>query len=461
MLKRGRAVRTVAILLIAAMVAGTGGMSVLAEGEDAPSGWALEYVQRALTLELLPPGLNARFTQPITREEYCVLAVRVYERAAGMEIAERQEFLDCDNPDVSKIGGLGIVQGVGDGNFAPMLTITREEAAVIIDRLLSSLARPLEPGATDFADAGDISDWAFEAVGRVRASGIMVGGGDNVFSPRAGITIEQTIKTMLVVHDLVVPGAETPEPTEPLPETEPGTEPTPGTEALPVANPVPVTDISVAGRRIPILMYHAVDDVPRTSLVSLFVRPSELEAQFKYIVENGFQTITFDDLSNIGAFEKPIMLTFDDGYRDNYTSLFPLLRAYGLKATIFVITDSVWGNDFLTEPQILEMAASGLVSFQSHTMTHPPLTNLPPERLRAELLESKLYLENLTAQPVTALCYPAGIMNGNVAAAASEFYRYAVLNAGGQFTCGGDLFAMERVRINRGVSLDTFAALVN
>jgi len=52
-------------------------------------------------------------------------------------------------------------------------------------------------------------------------------------------------------------------------------------------------------------------------------------------------------------------------------------------------------------------------------------------------------------------------MNGNVAVAASEFYRYAVLNVGGQFTCGSDLFAMERVRINRGVSLDTFAALVN
>ena len=462
MCKRGRAGRLIVILLASAVLAGIGGVPARAEGEpEAPSGWAIEYVQRALELEILPPGLNARFTEPITREEYCVLAVRLYERAAGTEITARQEFLDCEHPDVVKIGGLGVVQGVGEGNFAPQLTITREEAAVIIDRLLATLGRPLEPGATDFADVGEISEWAFEAAGRVREGGIMVGGGDNTFEPKASLTIEQTIKTMLVIHDFVMPQEYVPEPSEHMPETEFETEPVPEPEPLPGPNPVPVSDLSVAGRHIPILMYHAVADIPRTSLESLFVRPSELEAQFRYIVENGFETITFDDLSNIGAFEKPIMLTFDDGYRDNYTSMFPLLQAYGLKATIFIITDSVWGNDFLTEPQILEMAASGLVSFQSHTRTHPPLTSLPSERLRVELLESKLYLENLTGQPVSALCYPAGIMNGNVKIASAEFYKYAVLNVGGQFVCGGDLLAMERVRINRGVSLDTFAALVN
>ena len=429
--------RFIALLLFATILVGTPALAAT------PSDWAIEYVQRALSLGLLPPELNTRFTEPITREEFCAIAVPVYERAANIEIAERLDFADCQSTAVAKIGALGVVRGVGGGKFAPELTITREEAAVFIDRLFISMNRPLPAGLANFSDADRISLWARDSVGRVQARGIMVGGGDNAFSPGANLTIEQTIKTMLFVYDLY--GSDdpyTPPPNQNLPA-------------------VSITDADSLGRRIPILMYHAVAEYARTSLVSLFVRPSELEAQFKFLVENGFQTITFDDLDNIGSFAKPILLTFDDGYFDNYTELFPLLQKYKLKATIFIITDAVWAGDFMTEPQLKEMHESGLVSFQSHTKTHPALTSLPQDRLRAELLESKLYLEALTGKPVTALCYPAGGTNWNVRAVTSEFYRYAVLNDGGQFVCGGDLLAMVRVRINRGVDIGTYAALVS
>ena len=222
-----------------------------------------------------------------------------------------------------------------------------------------------------------------------------------------------------------------------------------------------VNDPAVAGKKIPILMYHAIADVPTTSLTSLFVRPKELEAQLKYIAENGYQSITFEDLDNISAFSKPIMLTFDDGYKDNYTILFPLLQKYAIKATIFVVTDTTWSEGRLSQEDIVEMSASGLVSIQSHTKNHYSLTSLRKETLVNELSSSKDYLEVLTGKPVIAFCYPEGAVNAAVRSVTAEYYSYAVLNYGGMFRCGENTLMMNRIRINRGLGVNAFAALIN
>ena len=155
-----------------------------------------------------------------------------------------------------------------------------------------------------------------------------------------------------------------------------------------------------------------------------------------------------------------MLLTFDDGYRDNYEILFPLLKKYGLKATIFVITDTRWSKNFLSEANITEMSRSGLVSIQSHTKSHPALTALGRAALSAEMAESKAVITQLTGKAPVALCYPGGGVNATVKAVTGEHYRYGVLNTGGQFTCGEDLLMMKRVRINRGLSVDGFASLI-
>ena len=233
-----------------------------------------------------------------------------------------------------------------------------------------------------------------------------------------------------------------------------------------VLEKIPVVKLSanspeVAGKRVPILMYHSVAEKPFTSNSILFVRPSELEAQLKYLSENNFQTITFEDLDNIGAFTKPILLTFDDGYKDSYTVLFPLLKKYDMKATVFIITDAVYSAEFLSHEEIVEMSDSGLVSIQSHTVSHPYLTNIGNEKLLRELSESKVFLEELTGKPVIALCYPTGKQNATVRAVVADYYTYAVLMGGGKFICGQNLLAMNRVYIKRGVSVASFAQLVN
>ena len=223
---------------------------------------------------------------------------------------------------------------------------------------------------------------------------------------------------------------------------------------------IAIDDPQVKGKNIPILMYHAVADVPWTSNNNLFVRPSELEAQIKYIADNGYQSITFEDLVNIGAFSKPIMLTFDDGYLDNYEILFPLLKKYNVKATVFMIGNAVWDHRYCSIENLQEMANSGFVSVQSHTMGHLNLTTLGKDTLDYELAASKEYLEEITGKPVIALCYPFGANNAAVRSATADYYRYAVTISSGKYICGNNAYSMPRVFVGRGLSTGSFSASI-
>ena len=111
---------------------------------------------------------------------------------------------------------------------------------------------------------------------------------------------------------------------------------------------------SSAGVRVPVLMYHAVGD-DCWGEESLFVKPEELEKQLQYLSENGYETIFFEDLSHIEQYEKPVLLTFDDGYDDNAETLLPLLQKYGMKATIFLIAGDVGKPHKLTRAQLTEL----------------------------------------------------------------------------------------------------------
>jgi peptidoglycan/xylan/chitin deacetylase (PgdA/CDA1 family) len=398
-----------------------------------PSAWAIPFIQRASELELLPDSFMGRYTQPITRAQFCAIAVLTFENLNQSPITKLAEFYDTDDVDVSKLAGIGVVRGMAENIFEPERCIKREEAAVLLSNLMRALDRPLQDSWPAFADLSSIALWARREVGQVRSAGIMTGLGGNIFDPQGNLTIEQSVKTMLAVYDLVT---------------------------APERKKISVTDPALAGRRFPILMYHSIADIPTTSLTDLFVRPSELEAQLKYIAENGYQSITFEDLDNLGAFSKPVLLTFDDGYKDNYTILFPLLKKYGVKVTIFVVSGTVWNDSRLSPENIAEMSASGLVSIQSHTKNHRSLTALDAATLSDELSLSKEYLEELTGKPVIALCYPEGAVNAAVKAAAAKYYSYAVLNSGLWIYCGGDTLAMDRLRVSRGMSLAGFAALI-
>lgn len=192
--------------------------------------------------------------------------------------------------------------------------------------------------------------------------------------------------------------------------------------------------------QVPILMYHHLsEDVTNSEMVS----PEQFEAQIRALSEAGYTGVSFDELQAYVLRgeplpEKPVVITFDDGYRSNYTLAYPILQKYGMKATIFAVgvsfgTDHYKDTDYAITPhfgaaEAAEMTASGLISIQSHTYDMhqwPPyetssavrenILPLPGESeeayvqaLTEDFTRSRALLEDATGRPVDVLAYPAG-----------------------------------------------------
>lgn len=169
-----------------------------------------------------------------------------------------------------------------------------------------------------------------------------------------------------------------------------------------------------------ILLYHLISDETYGDYPYLFVKEADFEAQLQEIEKKGYRTVFADELHKIGD-EKAVVITFDDGYTDNYTTAFPLLQKYGMKATVFLSTDLIGTEGHLTEAQIKEMQESGVFHFGSHTVTHLNLGNAMTDAIESELSQSKAAIEALTGKSVTALAYPHGSYNDMVQLIAEKY----------------------------------------
>jgi len=229
--------------------------------------------------------------------------------------------------------------------------------------------------------------------------------------------------------------------------------------------------------RIPILLYHRL--IRKADADAGRVRDDEriwvaydvvFAAQMRWLRDAGYETLDFDDYLEIRAGRRPqparsVLVTFDDGYESNYTLAFPALREHGQKATIFVALEpdehtrrQVEGVDgFLTAAQMREMAEHG-ISIQSHSLTHPILTELPPEGVRFELAESKRRLEAVTGRPVRHLAIPrAGYSRAIREEARRQGYATVCCNNKGSATGLSDPLALPRIVIDRDMDVADFA----
>lgn len=223
----------------------------------------------------------------------------------------------------------------------------------------------------------------------------------------------------------------------------------------------PMADGVQEGIDVPILMYHAVSD-DCWGIPALFVSPKKLEEQLQYLQENGYTTVTFEDFDRLGQIEKPVMLTFDDGYSDNYTELFPILQKYQAKATIFLIYDKLDQLPYyLTREQIKEMDASGLVSFQSHTMTHRDLDTLNEQEQQYELAQAKLELTRLLGKEVFVIAYPTGKWDENTLKITKEQYQFGLLSRGQRYETGRDRAKVSRYYVSRYTTLSEFIDMID
>ena len=209
-----------------------------------------------------------------------------------------------------------------------------------------------------------------------------------------------------------------------------------------------VTEIA-EGSKILVLNYHQIQN----KSTSLSIPLADFDAQMRYLSSQGYISITPEELYSglSGELElpkKPVLITFDDGYADNYTNAFPILQRYGMRATIFIIPAFVGVyQNYLTWDEILEMQDGG-ITFESHTMHHYKLEELPDDEIRSELLNSKQTLEEHLGQPVEFLAYPTGTYNLHIAGIAKEVgYKGAFTIKYGNVDLGSNFYALERVPI--------------
>lgn len=202
---------------------------------------------------------------------------------------------------------------------------------------------------------------------------------------------------------------------------------------------------------IPVLNYHQINDHDHNSLT---VSSKQFAYQMEYLDKMGYHTITpaelTDALENGAALpEKPILITFDDGYEDNYANAYPVLRQYNMKATIFLISDyvSTYPN-YLTWGQAEEMQKNG-IDFESHTLSHVELTKTESsEETLHQLIESKKAIDWRLKKDVGFIAYPCGSHDNEVEQLTQQAgYRAAFTVKYGLDRPGMSMYALDRIPI--------------
>lgn len=176
-----------------------------------------------------------------------------------------------------------------------------------------------------------------------------------------------------------------------------------------------------ANVKIPILLYHDfVTTVPDSDPdnFNYINTPQSYEENIKVLLENGYTFISFQELNDanngkISLPEKPILVTFDDGYASNYEYIFSILKKYNVKVSIFVVTDKIGkevdGKKYLSWEQCKEMQDSGLVEIFSHSKRHVFYDKLPVRQIRDDVIESyKIIEEKLGSKNLKVFAYPYG-----------------------------------------------------
>ncbi len=202
---------------------------------------------------------------------------------------------------------------------------------------------------------------------------------------------------------------------------------------------------------VPIMMYHSINylETPQANVVS----PESFLKQMTYLKNNGYKVISLDALVNGikkgKAFDrKSVVITFDDGYRDNHTHAFNILKKNGFPAIIFVPPDDVGKDEFLTWRQIKEINSDG-ISIGSHTLSQTYLPDANKYEQRRQIKQSKKILEAHLKTKINYLCYPTGGFSDDIKKMLKDAgYKGATTTNRGFAKLNQDVYELKRIRFN-------------
>ena len=205
----------------------------------------------------------------------------------------------------------------------------------------------------------------------------------------------------------------------------------------------------------PILEYHQVTDEFLDPDFEIYnVPPAEFATQLDYLQAEGYTTITLQDFMRVvhGKGElpqKPIVLTFDDGYADNYHTMLPILEAHSMTAVIYVITNELGKKNYLKLDELKDLQRRG-IEIGSHTADHLPLTSYDKDFQRRQIRESKIFLEWSGLETIYSLSYPNGAFNSDIEEILrEENYLTAVTGEAGLNTLQTNPYELYRVHIRK------------
>lgn len=217
---------------------------------------------------------------------------------------------------------------------------------------------------------------------------------------------------------------------------------------------------------VSVLMYHMIGDIEGNAAV---MTEANLRIQMNYLRDHGYHPITMDELYNYITKgdplpEKPVCITFDDGYLDSYTIVYPMMKEYGFPWTLFVITDDVGkpGNR-MTWEQLKEMADSHTVTISNHTLSHPKLHNLASKDEKfKEIVEANKALKYHLGVDNTWLAYPYGDYDEEVIEICKQAgIKMAVTTDAGRVHVGSYPYDLKRVYIGNDISLARYSERLN
>ena len=225
---------------------------------------------------------------------------------------------------------------------------------------------------------------------------------------------------------------------------------------------------------IPVIMYHRViNKSENEGIYGTYIYEDIFRKHLQYLKDKNYTVITFKDLDKIGwrnRFEKGkkyIILTFDDGYKDNYDLAFPILKEFDFKATIFLMGKSAYNEwdvkaggerkfSLMSVEMIKEMQDYG-IEFGAHTFNHPKLNTLSNEEIEYQIVDVKKPLEEKIGKEIITFAYPYGILNDYAKKMTKKAgYTFALATDSGSVCLSDDLYQIRRIAIFPNTNLFSF-----
>ncbi|MEG2584036.1 MAG: polysaccharide deacetylase family protein [Oscillospiraceae bacterium] len=368
------------------------------------------------------PLLVSADNSSISRKDACKMVTSILSMDLINSTTPSAAFNDTSDFHILIARELGISNGCGDNLFLPNDTITTQDFLIMLKRALDRAVPSIIYDNTKvqtYADDYNISEYAKYSVNQLSEVGVFSG---TWLHPAKNITYDRAADFTEMAKGAIRHSV----------RSSPG----------------------VMTKKIPkAFMYHAIGTTENPAAKYLFVSPENFEAQIKYLSESGYTFLFPEEISYSNRCSNSIIITFDDGYENNYTKAMPILKKYNAKATVFVPTSLIGKPGYCTRDQLAEMSKSGVFRIYSHSVSHGDLTKLSAAQIETEMRESNAILFGITKREVTSFAYPYGRFNDTVYNLAKLYYKSAFRVGRSQYETPYNIF---RSTADGNFSLDDF-----